>query len=323
MKPNKRIILWILSVLFSVAAIAYIILSIDWEMLRTTISQLHWEWLSLALLVYALNYALRTLRFQIVIPPEGISFFQLLAVTSLHGMFNYLLPAKSGEISYVVLLKRRLGVSLVDSSTSLLAARYLDFAAIGIILPFVLIAYLDSLPLWLIYASLVFCGLILVASVGLYWIFKRRRNNSHKVQSDRTNWVSRIRKAWMDFQHGMIIIYQRRQHIRLLFLTAGIWLCTFLTFYLIVLSLDYQLSFFQIVVVSIIMIPMTLLPFQGFANLGTHEIGWVVAFSLFGQPEDVALNIAFSSHIVLLLFVLVLGAGSFLITAYMNRSRIR
>jgi uncharacterized membrane protein YbhN (UPF0104 family) len=62
------------------------------------------------------------------------------------------------------------------------------------------------------------------------------------------------------------------------------------------------------IVVSIIMVPMTLLPFQGFANLGTHEIGWAAAFALFGYPETTALNIAVSSHIVLLLFVLLLGS---------------
>jgi uncharacterized membrane protein YbhN (UPF0104 family) len=53
---------------------------------------------------------------------------------------------------------------------------------------------------------------------------------------------------------------------------------------------------------------MTLLPIQGFANLGTHEIGWAAAFTLFGYSKAAALNIAVSSHIIWLFFVLLLGA---------------
>jgi hypothetical protein len=68
------------------------------------------------------------------------------------------------------------------------------------------------------------------------------------------------------------------------------------------------------VVVSIIMIPMTLLPLQGFANLGTHEIGWVAAFRLFGYSANASLNIAISSHIIMLLFVLTLGLLGYLAT---------
>jgi uncharacterized membrane protein YbhN (UPF0104 family) len=61
------------------------------------------------------------------------------------------------------------------------------------------------------------------------------------------------------------------------------------------------------IAVSMIMVPLTLLPFQGFANMGTHEAGWVTAFSLFGQSQDVSLAIATSSHLITLSFVLAMG----------------
>lgn len=310
----------ILSVLFSLAVVAYVFYKLDWRAIQSSLVGLNLGWLILALLVYGLNYVLRTMRFQILIPTKSVSFIQLLAVTGLYGMYNYLLPAKSGELTYIVLANRRLRVSLVDSTTSLLAARYLDFATIAIILPFMLIFYLKSLPPWLIYASLAFCGLVFIASVGLYWFVKRYSTRTDNLLPARMNWAARIRKILMDLRDGLVTIYHRREHMRLLLLTLAIWLCIYTNFYLIVLSLGYQLNYFQIVVISIIMIPMTLLPFQGFANLGTHEIGWVAAFSIFGQPEDIALNVAFSSHIILLLFVLFLGACSFLIMSLVNRS---
>ena len=102
-------------------------------------------------------------------------------------------------------------------------------------------------------------------------------------------------------------IDQRRQYWRLWLITIGIWLLVYTNFYMIVLSMGYQFSYFQMIVVSILMVPMTLLPFQGFANLGTHEIGWVTAFSIFGHNISTSLAIAVSSHIIMLFFVLTLG----------------
>ncbi len=310
----------ILSIVVSLAVIVYVIFKLDWSAIQSTLTSLQVGWLILALLVYELNYILRTIRFQILIPTQNVSFFQLLGVTGLYGMYNYLLPGKSGELTYIVLANRRLRVSLVDGTTSLLAARYLDFATIAIILPFVLIFYLKSLPPWLVYASVAFCGIVFIGSVGLYWLVKRFSTRTDNLSTARMNWVARIQKILMDVRDGLVTIYHRREHMRLLLLTLAIWLCIYTNFYLIVLSIGYQLNYFQIIVISIIMIPLTLLPFQGFANLGTHEIGWVAAFSIFGQPENIALNTAISSHIILLFFVLLLGAGSFLIMSLGNKA---
>lgn len=303
-----------LSIIFSLIVVGYVFYNLDWMIIRSTLASLHWGWLFLALLVFWVNYILRALRFRVLIPAKNIPFVQLLAITGLYGMYNYLLPAKSGELSYVVLVNRRLNVSLVDSTTSLIAARYLDFATIALILPFVLIIFMKSMPLWLIYASLTFCSAVFIGSVLIYYFFKQHSIQANRPKSFKYIWIAKIYKVLTNLQDGLIKIYNRREHMSLLLLTILIWLCVYTNFYLIVVSLGYQLNYFQIVVISIFMIPMTLLPIQGFANLGTHEIGWVAAFSVFGQPEEVALSAAISSHIILLFFVLLLGAGSFLVT---------
>ncbi len=87
----------------------------------------------------------------------------------------------------------------------------------------------------------------------------------------------------------------------------GIWFCVQTNLYFIIRGLGQPITFFQTMTITIIMVPMTLLPFQGFADLGTHEIGWTAAFALFGYPETTALTIAVSSHIVLLFFCTAFG----------------
>ena len=312
----------ILSILISIAVVAFVLIKLDWVAVRSTLEKVNVQWLILALLVYGVNYILRTIRFKILISTKSIPFIQLLSVTGLYGMYNYLLPAKSGELTYIVLANRRLKVSLVESATSLLASRYLDFATIALILPFLLIFYIKNLPPWLIYASVTFCVLVVMASLGIYWYIKITSQQENYSPS-KTKWIASFQKILLDLRDGLITIYRRKEYLRLLLLTIAIWLCIFTNLYFIVLSLGFPLNYFQIVVISIIMIPMTLLPFQGFANLGTHEIGWVAAFSIFGQPETIALNVAVSSHILLLFSVLILGTCSFLLTSGKNHLKDR
>ncbi len=70
-------------------------------------------------------------------------------------------------------------------------------------------------------------------------------------------------------------------------------------------------AFYHIAIISIVMIPLTLLPLQGFANIGTHEVGWTSVLVAFDYPYKTALAIAAGSHFVLLLSVLVGGGLAF------------
>lgn len=310
---NKKLYV-LVSVLFSFGVILYVLSRLDWSLVRLTISDLQWAWLTLAFLSYVVNYYFRTRRFQMLLSLEKVSFLPLLSVVGLYGMYNYLLPAKSGELTLVVLLKNRLKISLVNGTTSLIVARYLDFVTISLILPVVLFIYFNRLPLWMIKISLSFCVLFFFLSIFLYFVI-RSPAGSQLLSRSHTSWIDRVIKALIEMRNSVVVVYQKRLHYRLLLNTFVIWLSVYTNLYLVMVSLGYQMTYFQIIVISVFMIPMTLLPIQGLANLGTHEIGWVAAFSVFGLPATEALGIAVSSHIILLFFVLLLGFISFLLGA--------
>lgn len=311
---NNRTLFMVLSVFFSFLVIFYVLSQLDWKVVRSAFSSLHWGWLLLAFFAYVLSYYFRAWRFRILLSLENVSFFHLLSVTGMYGMYNYLLPAKSGELSLVILLRNRLKISLVEGATSLVVARYFDFLAISLILPFVLVVYLNKLPLWIVLASTIFCGLVFISGIILYYFLIRSSAESRLVFHLQAFREGQFVKTLIRIRDGLIRIYQKREHFRLLLLTFAIWICVYTNFYLVVISLGYQMTYFQVIVVSIFMIPMTLLPIQGLANLGTHEIGWVAAFSIFDQPRSDALNVAVSSHIILLLFVLLLGLCSYVLS---------
>ena len=80
----------------------------------------------------------------------------------------------------------------------------------------------------------------------------------------------------------------------------------------IISSLGFEVTLVQVIVVTLVMIPFTFVPVQGFANLGTYEISIVLAFSLFGVSYADSLNIAIGSHIIYIGFSLVLGLLGYL-----------
>ena len=162
-----------LSVVVSLAVVALVLTQLDLEQLREVMGQVSFPWLGLALVVFLLNYGLRTLRFRLLIPDRELGLGPLFSVTALYGMFLYLLPAKSGEISFLGLLKAQMGIDLSDSTATLVVARFYDLAAVALFLPLVLIAFWSRLPPVMSYVALAFLLLMTVVAAG-YFLWLRR-----------------------------------------------------------------------------------------------------------------------------------------------------
>lgn len=310
-KDTRRIVTTLLGAVISLAVVAYLVEGLDWQTMHRTFVNLDWTWLLMAWLIFTLNYILRTIRFRILLSKK-VPFLSLFPIASLHGMLNYLLPSKSGEISFPLLLNHRLQVPLAESTATLVTARFFDFATIAFFLPIVLLAFQQYLPLEMIYVSLAFCGLFYVLLAGVLYFLKRPR-----ISCVGGNWegvLGRLKAAWLKMVEYLRSIDQRGQYWRLWLITIGIWLCVYTNLYLILLSIGYNLSYAQVIVVNIITVPTALLPFRGFANMGTHEVSWVAALMLFGKTREMSLSIAVSSHVILLLFVSLMGLVGLIIS---------
>ena len=284
-------------------------MQLNWQEVSTILLSLNWTWVFLAFFVYLVNYLLRALRFRQLLVFKDIPFWNVIGVTNLYGMYLYLLPAKFGEVTFPALVKRRLGIE-ISTSTGVfsIVARIFDLT-IALILPAALSFYWRIIPVNLKIASAVFCGLILFFFGLFVWLLRNPGRLSKWLDerpSTKPN-ISKLKLFFAGVYRSAQLVDERNQYRHLLLNTIGILICVNLNFYLITLALGYSFNFFQIIVVSIIMVPVTLFRIQGFANLGAHELGWVTAFTLFGYPYLDALNIAVSSHIVYVFFVLLLG----------------
>ncbi|MBN1667557.1 MAG: flippase-like domain-containing protein [Anaerolineales bacterium] len=299
----------LIGLLFSLVVIGYVLVELDWQAVTQTFARLNPRWLVAAAGMYGVNYVFRTRRFQVLLDLETLPFARIWGVTNLYGMYLYLLPGKSGELSYPLLLRSRLNIPLPHSAATLIAARFYDFAAIAIFLPFALLTFWAQIGFWIRVAGLAFVFVVLLSGLlGLWFLSDPARIDSlQKIDFQSRPVLARTWQAVVRLVASLRSIVQRGQHWRLWLLTIAIWVCVQATYYFLVRGLGESLTFFQMIMISIIMLPMELIPIQGFAYLGTHEIGWVAAFALFGYSEATALNIAVSSHVVMLFFVLLLG----------------
>ncbi len=169
----------------------------------------------------------------------------------------------------------------------------------------------DEMPAWIFRSSLLFCILVLTGALAILTILRFTKPAEIKEQGTKKNFISRVQGAWHKFMEGLREIQAHGAHLRIALLTAAIWFCLYLNFYSAAQGMSLPISFYHVVIISIVMIPLTLLPLQGFANIGTHEIGWVSVLVAFQYPYETALAIAAGSHFVLLLSVLVSGAAAF------------
>lgn len=307
MKP-QTLALYALSAILTAALVVYLLLNLDWAVLQTAFAHLRAGWLALGLFVYFANIVLRALRFKFLVYSQTATVRELLPVVSLHNMFTYLMPAKSGDISFIFLSKGRLKTSLAEGTATLLAARFYDFVVVALLLALALALAGGQIPTALLRASLAFCILVFLGAAGIL-VFLQSPLSSREIAS-KNRLLARVLAAWKKFVAGLREIQSRKGHSRIALLTLGVWLCQYSITYSITRSLGYEISLHQISIIMLVMIPLTLLPLQGFANVGTHELGWTSAFLLFGYSYDAALAIAVGSHFFLLVFILFYGTLS-------------
>lgn len=324
---NKRnIFIYILSTVLSIIFLAYILINLDWNVLSTAFSDIQWGWLGLSFLAYLVNIILRAVRFSNLIYSRPVTWTELVPVSALHNILTYLMPAKTGELGYIFLAKNRLKLPLVEGTATLLAARFYDFSVVALIMALLLPFSKDVMPAWIFQSAIIFCALILVGAIGILAFLRFSKPSMESVSlltehQKRASGLQKIRRAWNKFIAGLREIQSHGAHGKVALLTAGIWLCIYANFYFAAQSMGLPIAFYHIAIISMVMIPLTLLPLQGFANIGTHEIGWTSVLVAFNYPYETALAIAAGSHFILLLSVLISGGVAFFGAQYLMKKR--
>ena len=307
-----------LGIVVSLIVIGYVLLKLDWQQVWITINSLNWAWIIIAFLFHFANYYFRSMRFISLLDLADFPFLKILGITNLYGMYLYLMPFKVGEASFPLLFKEHLDVPLVKGTASLLVARFTDFMVIAFLIPALLISQWTNLSGWLRYGA----GLLSVVIFSLWLFFIWLVRNPDILLNSRVMNINlkkaimkKIRQIILRIFEEILRINRQKKYWRILMITFLIWICIQATLFFIIKSLGFSIVISQVFMIIIITLLLSLLPIQGIANLGSHEISWVTAFALFGFTYNDSLNIAVNSHLIYIALSILLGlSGNVLIT---------
>ena len=303
---TRKVPVQIASTLISLAAVAYILLTLDMSSIRGVLARLDLFWLTPAYLAYYLNILLRAVRFRTLFYSRKVPLRDLIPLSAMHNMFVYVMPAQSGDLSFVMLSRGRLGISIAEGTATLVSSRFYDIVMVGLIMAGILPFTGGGLPAWILKSSILFSSLVLGGSLLLV-LYVRSGRTLALAWKPRLPLLGHATEAWNRFVEGLHRIRSGGGSWSVARLTLGIWFCLYADYYFIARSLGITISFMQISTIALVMIPLALLPLQGFANVGTHELAWVGVLRAFGYSYTDALSIALGSHFLLLVIILTYG----------------
>ncbi|MCP4725092.1 MAG: flippase-like domain-containing protein [bacterium] len=275
-----------LSVIIFIAFVLWFGIEFGWgEVLRLFSNFSPARLAGLMVLVF-ISYILRTVRIYDYMKSKLKGGFLLTTrLVLLHNFFNNLLPMRTGEAAFPLLMKRYFAVNITESISVLFWLRFLDLHFLSVAAYIILFSdFYTSVP-----GNILLLALILLPA-GIY-AFRRKltpladadgsfiKRNLTKLASGLPDSVSRLLRSWL--------------------WTVMNWSLK-LTAYAFILVTVIDIKFSSAVFASIIGDLSSILPIHGFAGTATYEGGVVLGLKYFQIPLETALNAAVVLHIFFL-----------------------
>lgn len=309
---TKRRGLFILAFLITVLLVYILVKEAGFSNILSTLGTLPLSTLLLTLVLYVGIYLLRLLRFQVLLSKK-IPFPSFFSIICVHNLANVVLPARTGELSYLYLLKKKYGVKGSESLATLTIARLGDL--LSILLFFSLgVFFVQNLPatvhIVLQYFTAFMLSCLAVLTFLILFKYKVKVLFEHCL-----TWLCMEKIPFIvKLQHAIgdtldFIKEKRTAHRLLLALLFSLlqWLLMYAFTYTLVRALGMPASFPQVLVGSSLALVATILPVQGIMGFGTTEGIWTIVFLALGFEKTATIAAGFGVHVVSLLFSLLLG----------------
>lgn len=271
-----------------------------------------------ALGLHVLTYLARACRFRILIPAKvRPNFRRTLLVSSAHNLASYVLPAKMGEAAFPVYMRMQCGLPTSVGLATLLVARFLDAAMLctGLATACLVLRSSERFPglQWLGLVG----GLLVIASL-FFIVLSLRGDLLVRLFATGMRW---LRVHHWSFGEALLaksnsLIFALRASADggriwgAMLLTVPLWFTIF-GFYMILaraMGLSPDIGLLETSFGASIAGAFNLLPINGFAGVGTQEIGWVTGFNQFlGYDYDLTLEVGIGVHMIQLFNIVAMG----------------
>ena len=276
-----------------------------------------------AFFLYLIQYFFLALRWRLLTDKTiGVSPF--FYVTAIHTMTNNLMPMRTGEVMYPLLLKRYFNIGFGDSTATLIYARIFDIFAMGVFLLVALVFGWDRLHISLeglggrSFPFLIYVFLLLIIIFILYKVFTRLAGGNKAGES---SLLGTLKSGLDSLGRGMKRVEVFKVSLELMLLSLAVFFARYVFFMYTLMVFGISVTFLEAVLMASLPIVAAVIPAQGIGGYGTIETGWVLGFLLVGLSKEMALIVGFGIHTMYLIFSLILGGISFPLLGMVKKRR--
>jgi len=304
----------IISLLLSVILIIILLIPINIKDLVRVIKNLDFVWLLLAFLFYILLYIFRTLRFKLLLENK-IKFWRIFDIVCLHNLLINILPLRSGELSYLYLIKKTGRIKAGQNISSLIVARFFDFLAI-IILVFISLCFVCQsisqriLINVLLVGAFIFFLLVILSILVLFKTAIIKKLTDYLIERTflrKLKIMKFLRQKTEEVLEAIQVLKSKKIFSFLFFGSLSIWLLFYLVDFLLLKGLGLDIGFWSVVFAASFVILVAISPIQGIAGFGTTEAGWVVGLVILGFSKETAIVSGFALHLLGLFLTIIMG----------------
>ncbi len=316
-RPGGRRWLRLVFSLIAAAALLGVVLWLaDFQDLAERLREADPALLLLSLAAYSGTYLARARRFAAA--GARASTLTLIAVVSIHGALNRLMPLRTGELSYPMMARRVGAAGLGEGLVQLLMLRIVDLVTVALLFLLALglavllgVAGLGRSTGAFVAAAGAISLLCIAALIRLGWILRLGLRVARGVfglfgGGLRDRGLALVAKAEAAVSAVTELSLGRR--LRITFWSVACWSSYFVTFHLILLALQVPLPFLRTVLGSSAAIVGSTVPISGLGTFGALEGGWTAGFVAVGLDPATAASTALVMSGVTLLFALILAA---------------
>lgn len=320
---KKQILLKLIAVIITIALVAILLSQINAGDVMDMLAKIKPAYLILGFVLYTMSYFFRALRFHILLNKE-VGIKELFSIVSVHNMALNIFPARSGELSYIYLLKKRNNKNVGEGAATLLTARMLDIISLSLLF-LISIMFSHDLPEIMIKVlPIVGFFLFMVILALLMFIYfshgfiERLRGISVYLRLNEMDALKYFFRK-MDEMAECFSHIQRGQFIKSAIVSAAIWIILYSVNYTLIIAMGIDLPFETVFLASTFFFMTSILPIQGIGGFGTLEGSWAISFMAMGVSKEAAISSGFVMHIISIIYLAILFVFGFTI---LNKKQI-
>ncbi len=291
-------------ILVSIALVVYLMRQINVREVFTALLRVPPNYLLAAFTLFILGHFSRALRFKILLRDRA-TLGGLFSIESVHTAAIGFMPLRSGEFSFLYLVKKEYGIEYPVGAAALVLGKALDFMVV-VGLFFLSFSYLPHVPPFF-RDLLPWAGGLFFAAAALLVLLGRSR----KVYSALPAFfregplmnnvlMNNVKKVFK----GAEVIKSRSTIALSLLATLLTWTMLYGSSFILYRGIGLNLTFLEIIFITTSFTLFTNLPIHSPGGFGTIESFWTLLLVALGVPKTEAIATGFATHLINIGFTL-------------------